>query len=65
MRNHGRRMPWPASPPSSPASPSCRITQLQPDFFWIGAGEVDLKLGLHAAEFVRKYQPIVADCTYD
>lgn len=44
---------------------SHRITQLQPDFFWLGAGEVDLKVGLSAAEFVRAYNAIVIDCTYD
>lgn len=43
---------------------SHRIAQLQPDFFFLGAGEVDLKLGLPAAEFVRRYQPFVWDCTY-
>ncbi len=30
-----------------------------------GGGEVDLKLGLSAAEFVKAYSPFVADCTYD
>ncbi|WIA13609.1 hypothetical protein OEZ85_007174 [Tetradesmus obliquus] len=44
---------------------SHRIAQLQPDFFFIGAGEVDLKVGLPAAEFIEKYTPMVLDCTYD
>lgn len=44
---------------------SHRIAQLNPDFFWLGAGEVDLKVGLSAAEFVEKYHPHVVDCTYD
>ena len=94
---------------------SHRITQLTPDFFWLGAGEVDLKVwagaggggggvstgahrheqaqpqrpllpelpapvevgripnslppllqvGMSAAEFVKAYQPIVIDCTYN
>jgi hypothetical protein len=43
----------------------CRIAKLEPDFFFIGAGEVDLKVGLRAAEFVEKYRPMVLDCTYD
>lgn len=33
-----------------------------------GGGEVDLKLGMSAAEFVKAYQGqplMVADCTYD
>jgi prolyl-tRNA editing enzyme YbaK/EbsC (Cys-tRNA(Pro) deacylase) len=43
---------------------SDRIAALRPDeFFWLGAGEVDLKLGLTAAEFVRAYAPTVLDCT--
>ncbi|KIY99532.1 hypothetical protein MNEG_8428 [Monoraphidium neglectum] len=47
---------------------SHRITQLVPDFFFMGGGEVDLKLGLSAADFVKAYgqQPVmVVDCTYD
>jgi prolyl-tRNA editing enzyme YbaK/EbsC (Cys-tRNA(Pro) deacylase) len=43
---------------------SHEILKLEPDFFWLGAGEVDLKVGLPAAEFVDKYQPMVVDCTY-
>jgi prolyl-tRNA editing enzyme YbaK/EbsC (Cys-tRNA(Pro) deacylase) len=43
---------------------SHEIAQLQPDFFFLGAGEVDLKVGFSAAEFVEKYQPMVVDCTY-
>eukprot|EP00882_Tetradesmus_deserticola_P012568 GHRQ01013321.1.p2 GENE.GHRQ01013321.1~~GHRQ01013321.1.p2 ORF type:complete len:135 (+),score=65.57 GHRQ01013321.1:1563-1967(+) len=44
---------------------SHRIAKLEPDFFFIGAGEVDLKLGLHASEFIEQYRPMVLDCTYD
>ena len=40
---------------------SDRIAKLQPDWFWLGAGESDLKLGLSATSFVRAYQPTVAD----
>jgi len=43
---------------------SHRIAQLRPDLFWLGAGEVDLKVGLSAADFIREYQPHVVDCTY-
>jgi len=44
---------------------SHRIASLQPEFFWLGGGEVDLKLGLSWSEFNDVYQPFVADCTYD
>ena len=43
---------------------SDRIAALKPDFFWLGAGEVDLKIGMSAAEFVAAYEPFVLDCTY-
>ena len=41
------------------------IANLKPDFFWIGAGEVDLKVGMSAAECIEKYNPMVLDCTYE
>ncbi|KAK9785348.1 hypothetical protein WJX73_010804 [Symbiochloris irregularis] len=44
---------------------SHRIANLQPDFFWMGGGEVDLKVGMRVSEFVAKYRPIVMDCTHD
>eukprot|EP00775_Hariotina_reticulata_P009630 gene9630-9790_t len=44
---------------------SHQIAKLQPDVFFIGAGEVDLKVGLRAAEFINLYKPMVVDCTYD
>jgi hypothetical protein len=34
-------------------------------WFWMGGGEVDLKLRVEAAEFVRAYGAVVLDCTYD
>lgn len=43
------------------------IPKLEPDCFFLGAGEVDLKLGLCASEFVARYRDtplFVADCTY-
>ncbi|KXZ54798.1 hypothetical protein GPECTOR_4g869 [Gonium pectorale] len=33
--------------------------------FWLGAGEVDLKVCLKVREFIDAYQPFVLDCTYD
>eukprot|EP00878_Enallax_costatus_P018480 GHUV01019455.1.p1 GENE.GHUV01019455.1~~GHUV01019455.1.p1 ORF type:complete len:203 (+),score=45.50 GHUV01019455.1:669-1277(+) len=44
---------------------SHEIANLKPDFFWIGAGEVDLKVGMSAAEFIEGYKPMVLDCTYE
>ncbi|GAX80352.1 hypothetical protein CEUSTIGMA_g7791.t1 [Chlamydomonas eustigma] len=44
---------------------SHRIPALQPDFFFLGGGEVDLKLGLLASQFIKAYAPMIADCTYD
>ena len=32
--------------------------------FFLGAGEVDLKVGLLAREFVAAYEPLVLDITY-
>lgn len=43
---------------------SHRIAALQPDFFWLGGGEVDLKVGLSARDFMAAYNPQVVDCTY-
>ncbi|GLC41642.1 hypothetical protein PLESTB_000693600 [Pleodorina starrii] len=44
---------------------SHRIARLQPGEFWLGAGEVDLKVGMNVDEFIAAYQPFVIDCTYD
>ena len=43
---------------------SDKITRLAPDTFWLGAGEVDLKIGMSAAQFVDAAKPYVADITY-
>lgn len=43
---------------------SDKITRLAPDTFWLGAGEVDLKIGMSAARFVDAAKPYVADITY-
>ena len=37
------------------------IAQLQPDFFWMGGGEVNLKMGLRVADFICAYSPVVLD----
>jgi prolyl-tRNA editing enzyme YbaK/EbsC (Cys-tRNA(Pro) deacylase) len=44
---------------------SHKIAALHPDVFWLGAGEVDLKVGMSAKDFVKAYEPHVVDCTYD
>ena len=41
------------------------IARLQPGLFWVGAGDVDLKLGVRTADFVRAYAPAVVDVTED
>ena len=44
---------------------SHRIAQLDSGFFWLGAGEPDLKLGMPVQQFVDAYTPLVIDCTYE
>lgn len=44
---------------------SDRIVRLDPDFFFLGAGEVDLKVGVRAKDFLQIYKPFVCDLTYD
>lgn len=39
------------------------ILRLQPDFFWLGGGEVDLKLGIKTSAFLEIVKPFVCDCT--
>lgn len=40
------------------------IASLDPGIMYLGAGEVDLKVGLRVDEFLREYEPFVVDCTY-
>ncbi|CAM6121653.1 unnamed protein product [Calypogeia fissa] len=40
------------------------IVKLNPAFFWLGGGEVDLKLGIRTEEFVKMINPFVVDCIY-
>lgn len=37
------------------------ITRLEGGFFWLGGGEVDLKLRFDTEGFLRHFRPIVAD----
>jgi hypothetical protein len=52
-------------PAKVPIIMSHRIAELQPDFFWMGGGEVDLKVGVPAAKFIEAYKPFIVDCTMD
>lgn len=48
-----------------PVIVSHEICKLNPNFFWLGAGEVNLKVGLDAKAFTDAYDAHVVDCTYD
>ena len=50
------RPPPPAPPPPLPPLRCCRVAELQPDTFFLGAGEVDLKVGFSARDFIAAYQ---------
>nr|GMD97249.1 YbaK/prolyl-tRNA synthetase-related family protein [Ipomoea batatas]GMD99967.1 YbaK/prolyl-tRNA synthetase-related family protein [Ipomoea batatas]GME02213.1 YbaK/prolyl-tRNA synthetase-related family protein [Ipomoea batatas]GME15998.1 YbaK/prolyl-tRNA synthetase-related family protein [Ipomoea batatas] len=39
------------------------ITKLKPDFFWLGGGEVDLKLGIKTPEFIDAVKPFIVNCS--
>ncbi|CAN8324795.1 unnamed protein product [Cochlearia groenlandica] len=39
------------------------ITKLKPDFFWLGGGETDLKLGIRTSEFLDFVKPFVVSCS--
>lgn len=42
-----------------------KITKLHPSFFWVGGGEVDLKLGFSISQFLEKVPLVqVADITH-
>ena len=42
---------------------SHHIQTVSNGWFWMGGGEVDLKLGLPVDAFVQAYRPLVLDCT--
>lgn len=39
------------------------ITKLDEDFFWLGGGEVDLKLGMRTSQFLKAFNPFVVTCS--
>ena len=41
-----------------------QITQLQPNHFWLGAGQVDVKLRVEVNEFKELLKPMVARIVY-
>lgn len=44
---------------------SHKIAQLEPRSFFLGGGEVDLKLELNTDEFIKIFNPYVTDITMD
>lgn len=39
------------------------ITKLKPNFFWLGGGEVDLKLGIQTSQFINAVEPFIVNCS--
>ncbi|XP_010440145.1 PREDICTED: uncharacterized protein LOC104723467 [Camelina sativa] len=39
------------------------IAKLKPDFFWLGGGEIDLKLGVRTSEFLEFVKPFIVPCS--
>ncbi|ESQ55792.1 hypothetical protein EUTSA_v10026162mg [Eutrema salsugineum] len=39
------------------------ITKLRPNFFWLGGGEIDLKLGVRTSEFLDFVKPFIVPCS--
>lgn len=39
------------------------IVKLKPEFFWLGGGEVFLKLGINTQEFIHSVKPFVVSCS--
>ncbi|PON40628.1 LOW QUALITY PROTEIN: YbaK/aminoacyl-tRNA synthetase-associated domain containing protein, partial [Parasponia andersonii] len=39
------------------------ITKLNPDFFWLGGGDVDLKLGIRTSDFINSVKPFIVRCS--
>ncbi|CAK9181949.1 unnamed protein product [Ilex paraguariensis] len=39
------------------------IVKLNPDFFWLGGGEIDLKMGIRTSEFINFVKPFIVNCS--
>lgn len=46
---------------SMPIILTARVAELQPAYFWMGGGEVELKLGMSVSEFVQVTKAYIAD----
>lgn len=40
------------------------ITELNPRYFWMGGGEVDLKLGMSVEEFINVVDPLIVETSF-
>lgn len=39
------------------------IVKLNPNYFWLGGGEVDLKLGIRTSDFINFVKPFIVSCS--
>ncbi|KAL8196174.1 hypothetical protein R6Q57_025174 [Mikania cordata] len=39
------------------------IVKLHPDYFWLGGGNIDLKLGIRTSEFINFTKPFIVNCS--
>uniref|UniRef100_A0A803N3S4 YbaK/aminoacyl-tRNA synthetase-associated domain-containing protein n=2 Tax=Chenopodium quinoa TaxID=63459 RepID=A0A803N3S4_CHEQI len=39
------------------------IVKLSPDFFWLGGGEIYLKMGIRTSEFIQFVKPFIFSCS--
>lgn len=39
------------------------IAKLSPDYFWLGGGEVHLKMGIRTSEFIQFVKPFIFSCS--
>lgn len=39
------------------------IAKLNPNFFWLGGGDIDLKLGIRTTEFINFVKPFIVSCS--
>lgn len=61
---HNAVTPVGLATPGVPVVLSAAIAELDPPLFWMGGGDVDLKLGVDTAQFVAAYAPFVLDVTH-
>lgn len=39
------------------------IVKLSPDYFWLGGGEIYLKMGIRTSEFIQFVNPFIFSCS--